>query len=251
MRNVLITGLIVLNTMNLYAVDTVGTNKTHLGKHHLSSAGASASFTTPLAHAFAFQMTAPISESGVDASMIAAVGEPCRRLHPNKEFESFAHIQFDGKRDDSIAREQSVLRTDEAIADASDALLLDNGVLDSRPVSNSDYEAFTRETGHATPPHWNGEHPPQGLEDAPVTHVSYDDAQAFAKWSEKRLPTNNEWMSASDQLSWDLEMPRNEWTAAPNDQERAMILNRRNGSFEDIERTERNADTTFRLVSPK
>lgn len=250
MRNVFLAGLMLLSGTNLYSVDTVGSNKSHLGKNHLSPAGASVSFSTPLAHAFAFQMMAPVSES-VDASMIASVGEPCRRLHPNKEFESFAHIRFDGKRDDSIAREQSVLaHSDEAIADASDALLLDNGVLDSHPVTNSDYEAFTKETGHATPPHWNGGQVPQGLEGAPVTHVSYDDAQSFAKWSEKRLPTSNEWMSASDQLSWDLEMPRNEWTAAPNDQERAMVLNRRNGSFEDLERSERNANTTFRLVSP-
>lgn len=33
----------------------------------------------------------------------------------------------------------------------------------------------------------------KGLDDYPVIHVSYNDAQAFCKWAEKRLLTENEW----------------------------------------------------------
>lgn len=232
----------------LTSFESIGSTQSHLGKHHIASAGVSVSFPRPLANALSFQKVSPES---MDATIVASVGEPCRKLHPNKEFESFAHIKFDGKRDATIAHEHSVLgHHDEAIADASDAILLDNGVLDSQPVTNAQYKAFVENTGYKTPAHWIDGKIPEGKEDAPVTHVSYDDAQAYAKWSEKRLPTDNEWMSAADQLSWDLEMPANEWTAAPNNPERAMILNRRNGSFSDVLRDEKNANTTFRLVSP-
>jgi formylglycine-generating enzyme required for sulfatase activity len=68
--------------------------------------------------------------------------------------------------------------------------------IDRNEVTNADYAKFITATGHPTPPHWIERRPPAGLENHPVTQVSYDDAQAYAKWAGKLLPTEAQWVRA-------------------------------------------------------
>jgi len=65
--------------------------------------------------------------------------------------------------------------------------------IDRLEVTNVQYQAFVNETRHRPPQQWSGGHFPRGEALHPVVQVSWDDAQAYAQWAQKRLPTEAEW----------------------------------------------------------
>jgi iron(II)-dependent oxidoreductase len=80
--------------------------------------------------------------------------------------------------------------------------------IDRTPVTNADWISFMDDTGADPPMYWeaNGEggwtRNAMGRNDPvdpslPVIHVSWHEADAFAKWAGKRLPTEPEWEAAA------------------------------------------------------
>lgn len=85
-------------------------------------------------------------------------------------------------------------------ADASPAhkVFVEAYYIDIYEVTNKDYEAFIKATGHRTPSVWGNKSTYlDGKDKHPVTGVSWYDAVEYCKWKGKRLPTEAEWEKAA------------------------------------------------------
>ena len=83
--------------------------------------------------------------------------------------------------------------------------------IDRTPVTNAAYTEFMQATGAGPPEYWQRDGEGGWLDtargrrgqvepDHPVLHVSWHQADAFARWAGKRLPTEFEWEAASARL---------------------------------------------------
>jgi formylglycine-generating enzyme required for sulfatase activity len=68
--------------------------------------------------------------------------------------------------------------------------------IDEYEVTNAEYARFLAATGREPPEYWHGGTPPAGKEDHPVVEIRYEDAEAYARWAGKMLPTREQWLRA-------------------------------------------------------
>jgi iron(II)-dependent oxidoreductase len=100
--------------------------------------------------------------------------------------------------------------------------------IDRAPVTNGAYAEFVEATGAEPPLYWErdgdtwasaaiGRRQPLDPE-LPVIHVSWNEADAYARWADKRLPSEHEWEAARPQLDgigWAWEWTSSDFLAYP------------------------------------
>ncbi len=86
--------------------------------------------------------------------------------------------------------------------------------IDRALVTNAEYAEYVRAEGALPPEHWDGLTPAPR---EPVQHVSFHDAEAYARWAGKRLPTEPEWEKAVKTVGDELELAQGavwQWTSS-------------------------------------
>jgi formylglycine-generating enzyme required for sulfatase activity len=74
-------------------------------------------------------------------------------------------------------------------------IFLDSYYIDRLPITNGEYMRFVRETGYREPRYMNDERRNQPLQ--PVVGISLRDAQQYARWAGKELPSEIQWEKAA------------------------------------------------------
>jgi formylglycine-generating enzyme required for sulfatase activity len=77
--------------------------------------------------------------------------------------------------------------------------------IDRSEVTNEQYQRFVKDTRHRAPLGWKTGGYPNGRDNYPVVGVSWEDAQAYCAFVQKRLPTEAEWEKAArgtDERLW-------------------------------------------------
>lgn len=67
--------------------------------------------------------------------------------------------------------------------------------IDKYEITNEQYRKFVKETGYRQPRYWKNKRFNHSKQ--PVVGVGWEDAEAYAKWAGKRLPTEEEWEKAA------------------------------------------------------
>jgi ergothioneine biosynthesis protein EgtB len=164
---------------------------------------------TDIKHVFSVNPLGPVYRHG--AAMAAGAAPPMRWIAFEEGIHSIGHDGRGFAYDNESARHRVLLQAFE---------------LASRPVTSGEYQAFIDDGGYRRPELWlsdgwntaqaQGWEAPlywercdgrwsmftlggqrQIIDAEPVCHVSYFEADAFARWSGHRLPTEFEWESAS------------------------------------------------------
>ena len=123
--------------------------------------------------------------------------------------------------------------------------------INSKKVSNKEYQCFVRAINYKRPIHWPKGHLPLDLEKLPVINVTYEDAFLYSVWLGKRLPSLGE-LSRAEQEGILIDLNddvTNEWTATPEKRGTHHLFSSQNKTDVALPNCSYNPTTGFRVAS--
>jgi len=142
-----------------------------------------------------------LAQAGEETTGSAATPTPARMLAPPPGMllvpEGVAQVGTELKDIEPLIDENRMMKPVLAAETPRQQVLLPAFFLDKTEVTNAQYRIFLEATGHPAPEHWKDGMYPEGQDHYPVTNISYHDAEAFAHWSLRRLPTQEEFERAA------------------------------------------------------
>jgi sulfatase modifying factor 1 len=130
----------------------------------------------------------PVSAGEPEAPKIAAPKVPAPAVQPLSEREDMVVIpagEFQMGSADGPPDERPV-----------HAVYLPDFYMDKYEVTNASFAKFVEAANYRAAGNWR-QHFKPGMEEFPVREVTWEDAEAYAKWAGKRLPTEAEWEKAA------------------------------------------------------
>ncbi len=119
---------------------------------------------------------------------------------------------FDNERERHEVHLEGAQISNKLVTNAEYEEFIESGGYEDHQFWHSDARSWLEETGINAPLYWHKEDGKwhhytlsgfkEIIEDAPLMHISFYEAYAFAEWKGMRLPTEFEWEVAADQLKW-------------------------------------------------
>jgi formylglycine-generating enzyme required for sulfatase activity len=115
-----------------------------------------------------------------------------------------------------ISNGEFLMGSDEGQPDEapSRTIRLSTYFIDRFEVTHLQYREYVISEGIQPPSYWTGTEFPVGLDLTPVVGISWDQAQGYCEWLDKRLPTEAEWENACRGNDGRLYPWGNEWDAS-------------------------------------